>query len=66
MMGLYDSLLQNVIGAKITKKTWNCFLKIYEAKGLTNILFLICQFFAYKMNSTNSMLDHINKIKSMG
>ncbi len=59
-------LFQNVIGTKTAKETWNCLLKIYEAKGLTNMLFLRHQLFAYKMNSTNNMLDHINKIKSMG
>lgn len=39
-MGLHDSLLQNVTRTKKTKKTWDCLLKIYETKGLTNKLFL--------------------------
>ncbi len=65
-MGLHDILFQNLIGAKTTKETWNCLLKIYEVKGLANIFILRCQFFAYKTIFTNNMLDHINKIKSMG
>ncbi len=65
IMGLHDSLLQNVIGAKTSKETWDCLLKVYETKGLTNKLFLKRQFFAYKVNPMDSMLDHINKKKSM-
>jgi hypothetical protein len=61
-MGLHDSLLQNIIGAKTTKKTWNFLLKLYELEGLPNKLFLKCQFFAYKMNVINTMLDHIKKL----
>jgi hypothetical protein len=34
VMGLHDSLLQNVIGTKRTKETWDCLLKVYETKGL--------------------------------
>jgi len=40
VMGLHDSLLQNVIGAKTSKEKWDCLLKVYETKGLTNMLFL--------------------------
>ncbi len=40
VMGLHDSLLQNVIGTKRTKETWDGLLKIYETKGLTKKLFL--------------------------
>ncbi len=40
VMGLHDSLLHNVIGAKILKETWDCLLKVYKTKGLTNKLFL--------------------------
>jgi hypothetical protein len=32
IMGLHDYLLQNVIGDKTFKKTWDCFLKMYETK----------------------------------
>jgi hypothetical protein len=64
-MRLHDSLLQNVIGAKTSKETWDCLLKVFETKGLINKLFLKCQFFAYKMSPMDHMLDHINKIKSM-
>jgi hypothetical protein len=64
-MGLNDFLLQNVIGAKIVEKTWNCLLKVYEVKGLTNRLFLRHQFFYYKMTITHNMLNHVNKIKSI-
>ncbi len=64
-MGLHDSLLQNVIGAKILTETWDCLLKVYETNGLANKLFLRCHFFAYKVNPMDSMLDHINKIKYM-
>jgi hypothetical protein len=28
VMGLHNSLLQNVIGAKTTKETWDCLLKV--------------------------------------
>jgi hypothetical protein len=61
-MGLYDYLFQNLIGAKITTKTWNCVLKVYEAKGLVNKLFFKHHFFVYKINVINSILDHINKL----
>jgi hypothetical protein len=61
-MGFHDYLFQNVIGAKITIETWNCLLKAYEAKDLANKLFLKHHFFAYKMNATNSILNHINKL----
>jgi hypothetical protein len=40
VMGLHDFLLQNVIGTKRTKETWDCLLKVYETKGLANKLFL--------------------------
>lgn len=63
--GLHDSLLQNVIGAKIPKKTQNCLRKVYEVKGLTNRLLLKRQFFYYKMSVTDNMLDHVNKTKSI-
>jgi hypothetical protein len=65
IIGLHDSLPQNVRGAKTTKETWDSLLKVYETKDLANKLFLNCQCFAYTMNPTNSMLDHINKTKSM-
>lgn len=32
VMGLHDSLLHNVIGAKILKETWDCLLKVYKTK----------------------------------
>ncbi len=63
-MGSHASLLQNVIRANTSKETWDCLLKVYETKGLTNKLFLKRQFFAYKMSPYKQMLDHINKIKS--
>jgi len=64
VMGTHDFLLQNEIGAKTSKQTWDCLLKIYETKGLINKLFLRRQLFVYKMSPTNK-LEHINKIKSM-
>jgi hypothetical protein len=64
-MGLHDSLPQNVRGLKTTKWTWDCLLKVYETKGLTNKRFLRCQLFAHKISPTNNMLNHINKTKSM-
>jgi hypothetical protein len=39
VMGLHDSLLYNVIGAKMSKETWDCLLKVYKTKGLANKLF---------------------------
>jgi hypothetical protein len=65
VMGTHDFLFQNEIGAKTSKQTWDCLLKIYETKGLINKLFLRRQLFVYKMGPTNNMLEHINKIKSM-
>ncbi len=60
VMGLHDSLLQNVIGTKRTKETWDGLLKIYETKGLTKKLFLKWQMIAYKVTPIN-MLKHIKK-----
>jgi len=51
------------IEAKMSKETWDCLLKVYETKGLTNKLFLKHQFFAYKMSPMDNMFDHINKLK---
>ncbi len=47
----------------MSKETWDCLLKVYETKGLTNKLFLKHQFFAYKMSPMDNMFDHINKLK---
>jgi hypothetical protein len=40
VVGLHDSLFQNVIGANTIKETWDCSLKVYEIEGLSNKLFL--------------------------
>jgi hypothetical protein len=40
VMGMHDFLLQNVIGVKTSKETWDCLLKVYETKGLVSKLFL--------------------------
>ncbi len=40
IVGLHDSLFQNVIEEKTIKETWDCSLKIYEIEGLSNKLFL--------------------------
>ncbi len=40
VMGLHDSLFQNVIGTKGTKQKWDCLLKVYKTKGLAKKLFL--------------------------
>jgi hypothetical protein len=65
IMGMHDFLLQNVIGAKTSKETWDCLLKVYETKGLVNKMLLRQQLFVYKMTPTNNMLEHINKRKCM-
>jgi len=48
IMGLHDSLFQNVKGAKITKETWDYLLKVYETKGLANKPFFRYQLYASK------------------
>ncbi len=65
VMGMHDFMLQNVIGAKTSKETWDCLLKVYEIKGIVNKLFLRRQLLVYKMSPINNMLEHINKIKSL-
>jgi hypothetical protein len=63
VMGMHEFLLQNVIGMKTSKETWDCLLKVYETKGLANKMFLRQQLFVYKMSPIDNMLEHINKIK---
>lgn len=46
-------------------KAWKIFCNILDMKSLSNIVFICCNFFTYKMNACNDMLDHVNKVKAL-
>jgi hypothetical protein len=49
----------------IVKGIWEAFQNRYVDKGLTNRLFLTRKFFTSQRNPTNTMEQHLNKLRAM-
>ena len=62
---LVDAQLQHVKSCKGTAEAWKTLRGIHETKGLANILFLKRKFFTIKMQESDDLLQHINKVKTL-
>ena len=62
---LVDAQLQYVKSCKGAAEAWKTLHGIHETKGLANILFLRRKFFTIKMQESDDLLQHINKVKTL-
>ena len=62
---LVDAQLQHVKSCKGAAEAWKTLRGIHETKGLANILFLRRKFFTIKMQESDDLLQHINKVKTL-
>ncbi|KAK9753063.1 Zinc knuckle [Popillia japonica] len=59
------SQLQTVVACKKAAEMWDRLKTIHEQRSSVNKITLKQQFFSYKMNSTDSISQHISKIESL-
>ena len=62
---LVDAQLQHVKSCKGAAEAWKTLCGIHETKGLANVLFLRRKFFTMKMQESDDLLQHINKVKTL-
>jgi transposase InsO family protein len=64
-LNLKDSQLSHVRAASSAKEAWSKLEKLYETKSLANHLFLRRKFFNTRKEEGDTMITHINKVKTM-
>ena len=64
-MSLVDKELAHIKGCKGPAEAWKTLCNIHETKSLSNILFIRRKFFTIKMDESDDILMHINKVKSL-
>ena len=64
-LNLADNQLAHIKGCKGTVEKWKTFYNIHETKTLSNILFIHCKFFTYKIQESGDLLDYVNKVKTV-
>jgi hypothetical protein len=64
-MSLVDKELAHIKGCKGPAEAWKTLCNIHETKSLSNILFIRRKFFTIKMDESDDILTHINKVKSL-
>ena len=62
---LVDRQLAHVRSCKGAAEAWRVLCNIHETKSLSNMLFIRRKFFTCKMQESDDMLDHINKVKGL-
>jgi hypothetical protein len=62
---MVDAQIQHVKSSKGAAEAWKSLCGIHETKGLANVLFLRRKFFTMKMQETDDLLQHINKVKTL-
>ena len=62
---MVDAQIQHVKSCKGAAQAWKTLCGIHETKGLANVLFLRRKFFTMKMQETDDLLQHINKVKTL-
>src|SRR5579875_1494527 len=62
---LVDAQLQHVKSCKGAAEAWKTLRGIHQTKGLANVLFLRRKFFTMKMQESDDLLQHINKVKTL-
>src|ERR1700737_2951057 len=62
---LVDKELAHIKGCKGPAEAWRTLCNIHETKSLSNILFIRRKFFTIKMNESDDIPTHINKVKSL-
>ena len=62
---MVDAQIQHVKSCKGAAEAWKVLCGIHETKGLANVLFLRRKFFTMKMQETDDLLQHINKVKTL-
>ena len=67
MISSFDSLvvLENLVSCFITTCMWTNICAFYQHKSKENIYMVQNSFFEYKMNISNSINTHVNKVMSM-
>ena len=62
-LNLANNQLAHIKSCKELVEAWNTLCNIHEMRSLSNILFVRCKFFMYKMHEGNDLLDCINNTK---
>ena len=65
VLNLEDSQLLHIRSCKSSAEAWSKLEEVFETKSLANRLFLRRKFFTAQMDEANSMISHINKVRSM-
>ena len=60
-----DKELAHIKGCEGLAEAWRTLCTIHKTKNLSSILFLRRKFFAIKMDKSDDILEHINKVKSL-
>lgn len=61
---MVDSELECLLTCASSKEMWDSLSAIHEQKSATNKLILTQRFHKYKMNSTDSVVQHVVKIRN--
>ena len=64
-LNLVDAQLAHIKSCKGPAEAWKTLCNIHETRSLSNILFIRRKFFTSKMQESDDLLDHINKIKAL-
>ncbi len=64
-LNLADNQLAHIKSCKGPSEAWKTLCNIHETKSLSNILFIRRKFFTCKMQESDDLLDHINKVKAL-
>jgi hypothetical protein len=64
-MSLVDKELAHIKECKARAKTWRTLYNMHKTKNLSNILFIRRKFFTIKMDESDDIFNHINKVKSL-
>jgi hypothetical protein len=62
---MVDAQIQHVKSCKGVAEAWKTLCGIHETKGLANVLFLRRKFFTMKMQESDDLFQHINKVKTL-
>ena len=62
---MVDQQIAHVRPCKTPAEAWQTLCGIHETKGLANVLFLRRKFFTMKMQESDDLLVHINKVKAL-
>ena len=62
-LNLVDGQLAHIKSCKGPAEAWKTLCNIHKTRSLSNILFIRRKFFTSKMQESDDLLDHINKIK---